>query len=435
MKKRIREKIFYGWVIVGISFFIMSIVYAVWYSFPLFYVPILGEFGWSRAETALIFSAGAIVYGIGSAIAGALLDAFGPRKTYTAATIVMVIGLVGCSQATEIWQFILFWGGLTSLGICMAGFVPCTVLVSNWFTRRRATAIGIAQAGGRESFILTPLIQSLILALGWQNTYLVMAVVTALLMIGSVQFLRHSPKDMGLLPDGETLDKVKGETGQSLENRRIVNKEWTTTNWTIPRALKESRFWAIFCIMLALGLSYGIVLTHQIAFIVDIGFTAMFAAFLLLIYGIICMAGRFCGFISDITGRELAYTIGCSGVIIGFLMLVLIRDTSTVWMLYIYVVFFGFFSGLNSPTYASAVADIFQGRHFGAILGLANIGYGLGNSIGAWFGGYIYDTYGNYVPAFAIAMLTVSLACIALWISSPRKVRLVAAKVPKITFS
>ena len=428
---RVRKKIFYGWVIVGVSFLIMSIVYAVWYSFPLLYVPILDEFGWSRADTALIFSVGAIVYGIGSAIAGALLDAFGPRKTYTIATVAMVLGLVGCSRATEIWQFILFWGGLTSLGICMAGFVPCTVLVSNWFTRRRATAIGIAQAGGRESFILTPLIQSIILALGWQNTYLVLAVVTALLITGSVQFLRHSPKDMGLLPDGETLAEVNGKTVESLEDRRIVNKEWTTTDWILPRAVKEYRFWAIFSIMLTLGISYGIVLTHQVAFIVDTGFTAMFAAYLLLIFGIVSMAGRFCGFVSDMMGREMAYTLGCSGVVLGFLMLILIRDTSSVWLLYIYVVFFGFFSGLNSPTYSATAADIFQGRHFGALLGLANIGYGLGNSIGAWFAGYIYDTFGNYVPAFAVAMVTTSLACISLWISSPRKIRLVANRVAR----
>ena len=94
IKRRRFPKIFYGWVIVFITFFIMSIVYAIWYSFPLFYVPILDEFGWSRAETALIFSLGSITYGIGSAIAGALLDRFGPRKTFTVGAVFMVIGLV-----------------------------------------------------------------------------------------------------------------------------------------------------------------------------------------------------------------------------------------------------------------------------------------------------------------------------------------------------
>ena len=67
------KRIFYGWIIVGISFWIMSIDYAIWYAFPLFYVEILREFDWTRAETAFIYSIGAVVYGVGSAVGGMLL--------------------------------------------------------------------------------------------------------------------------------------------------------------------------------------------------------------------------------------------------------------------------------------------------------------------------------------------------------------------------
>ena len=143
------KKIYYGWIIVGISFWIMSIDYAIWYAFPLFYVEILNEFGWTRAETALIYSLGAIVYGVGSAVGGMLFDKFGPKKTITFAAVVMAVGLAGCSQVAKIWHFFLFWGGMTSFGVCTAGFVPNVALVSKWFIRRRATAVGIAMAGGR----------------------------------------------------------------------------------------------------------------------------------------------------------------------------------------------------------------------------------------------------------------------------------------------
>ena len=417
------RKLFYGWVIVGISFLIMSIVYAIWYSFPLFYLPILNEFGWIRAETALIFSIGSIVYGIGSAIAGALVDRFGPRKTFTYATASIVVGLVGCSRVTEIWQFFLFWGVFASFGICMAGFVPCVALVSNWFTKKRARAVGIAQAGGRESFIMTPLIQSLILAMGWQNTYLVLAVSAAVFVIIPTQFLKRSPGDMGLLPDGETVAEQQDRMARSPDDTTTVNKEWVATNWTLLRAMKEYRFWALFSIMLTIGTAYGIVMTHQIAFMVDIGFSAMFASFMLLIFGIFSMAGRFCGFLSDMFGREATYIVGCTGVIIGFLLLLFTRDSSSAWMLYTYAICFGFFSGINSPTYASTAADIFSGGHFGAILGFANIGYGLGNAIGAWLGGYIFDITGSYFFAFALSTVMLGLACTSLLVSSPGKIR------------
>jgi hypothetical protein len=86
--------------------------------------------------------------------------------------------------------------------------------------------------------------------------------------------------------------------------KAIVNTRWATTDWTLVKALKEYRFWAVFGIMITVGTGYGIVMTHQVAFMVDIGFTALFASFTLLIYGIASMVGRFCGFVSDIFGRE-----------------------------------------------------------------------------------------------------------------------------------
>jgi MFS family permease len=237
---------------------------------------------------------------------------------------------------------------------------------------------------------------------------------------------------MGLQPDGETEALEEAQTTQSQMTRYVVDKEWASTNWTLFKGMKQLRFWAIFSIMFTIGTGYVIVLIHQVAYIVDIGFTALFASSLLLIYGIFSMTGRLCGFISDIVGRELAYAMACGGVILGYLMLIIAGTISSAWILYMYAVFFGFFSGLHSPTYAAAVADIFQGKHFGAILGFANIGYGLGSAFGAWFGGYVFDSAASYVPAFAIAMISLALAWVSLWVSSPRKIRRVAGRAPKL---
>ncbi len=419
------KKIFYGWIIVGTVFLIMFIAYAVRDSFPLFYVPILDEFGRSRAETALISSISFLVYGFGSVAAGFLLDRFGPRRTFSLGVIIMAVGLIGCSQARELWHIFLAWGIVFSVGMSAVGFVPCNVLVSRWFVKKRATALGIAQAGGRESFIISPLIQSLILFVGWRYTYLIFAVVATVVIILLAQLLRDSPRKMGLLPYGQTAVDAKEGTNKSREERLIVNREWTAKDWTPKEAMRTYRFWALLFTQFSLAVAYGTVMAHQVAFVVDIGFTAMFASFLLVIYGVLSMAGRLSAFLADVLGREVAYTIGCSGVIFAFLMLTITSGPPNSWTLYVFAAFFGLFSGLNGPTMVTAVADIFQGRAFGAIFGFTNLGFGLGNAVGRWFGGYIYDSFGNYTPAFITAMIMIALACISMWIASPRRVRVV----------
>ena len=110
-------------------------------------------------------------------------------------------------------------------------------------------------------------------------------------------------------------------------------------------------------------------------------------------------------------------------------MLILAKDTADAWMLYAYVIGFGLFVGSNAPTYAASAADIFHGRHFGSILGSADVGWGLGATLGPWLGGYIFDTTGSYSPAFVVAIIAMGLACVSLWLASPRKVRLLAGRI------
>lgn len=234
---------------------------------------------------------------------------------------------------------------------------------------------------------------------------------------------------MRLELDGLTGGKGKDETEPNWGDNLIVDKKWAATNWTLSKALRTYRFWGIFGIMVGLSTTINILSTHHVAFMIDIGFTASFAASLLVILAVTSMIGRFGGFLSDKLGRELTYTIGSIGMILAVLMLILAKDTSDAWMLYVYVIFLGLFAGSNAPTYAASAADIFHGRHFGSILGFADIGWGVGATLGPWLGGYIFDTTGSYIPAFIIAIIAISLACASLWVASPGRVRRVVGRV------
>ena len=235
---RDRPKIFYGWVIVAISFVVMTASYTGLYSWPLFYVSILEEFGWSRAGTALIFSFAGLVYALTSPISGALFDRLGPRKLFTIGASLITIGVVGCSQSSEVWQFCIFLGLFAALGLSATGFTPNVALISGWFEKKRAMAVGISAMGTRDTFLLAPLIQLIIIALGWRNAYLVLAAFAASI-IPLAQFLRTRPQDMGLLPDGLSAAEDKARTEQGYTDERIVNREWASTEWTLRKVLKK----------------------------------------------------------------------------------------------------------------------------------------------------------------------------------------------------
>src|SRR3990172_4773287 len=53
--------IFYGWVVVLTSSICLLLAYVMWHTWSVFFVAILREFGWSRADTSLAFSVASVM--------------------------------------------------------------------------------------------------------------------------------------------------------------------------------------------------------------------------------------------------------------------------------------------------------------------------------------------------------------------------------------
>lgn len=140
-------------------------------------------------------------------------------------------------------------------------------------------------------------------------------------------------------------------------------------------------------------------------------------------------AGQLSGFISDWIGREKTITLATVLSIGALVALISVRDTSQPWLLYVYAICSGYGAGLQTPTIYAGMADIFHGRHFGALGALLFTGMGIGATIGPWLGGHIYDISGSYSSAFVLCMVCFGLACIAFWIAAPRHAARLRAKI------
>ena len=58
----------------------LGLTYGVWYSYGVFLVALLNEFGWSRSVLAGAFSVFTLVHGLANPLIGSLCDRIGPRR-------------------------------------------------------------------------------------------------------------------------------------------------------------------------------------------------------------------------------------------------------------------------------------------------------------------------------------------------------------------
>ena len=176
------------------------------------------------------------------------------------------------------------------------------------------------------------------------------------------------------------------------------------------------------------GLGTYMVLAHQVKFVADVGYTSTFAAYIYALYGIIFVGGQLSSCISDWIGREITVVLANILNIVGLMALVSVNDTTQPWLLYLFAVSFGFGAGLYSPTIFAGAADLFHGKHFGAISGLLLTAMGIGGCIGPWLGGHIYDVSGTYRIAFILCMVCFALSGITFLFAAPRKAAAIRAR-------
>jgi len=416
---------FYGWVVLAVAFVAMTFAMGARNSFSAFYVVILDEFGWTRANTAGIFSVNVITYGIAAPFAGALVDRFGPKKILLIGTAILALAIMLCSIANTIYHFYFLFGVGGAIGSSLVGYPVNASILPHWFVRRRGMAFGIFTSGWGASFLLIPAVQFLIGTFGWRTSFILFGTFIGAVLFPLVAlFSQHKPQDMGLLPDGDNYLGERETTSNKAQRKMRVNEAWVKTNWTLKKAIETYQFWLIFfSFFLIFGFAENIVVVHQIALLKDVGFSSAFAALIVAFWGIMVIVGNFGSFISDKIGREKTFTLGCLISILGLFMLLLLETASHNLIAYLYAIFFGLGIGMNSPVLGAALADIFHSKNFGSINGFVVLGFGLGGIVGPWFGGFIFDTTRSYSLALIAAILATFLSFILLWIAAPRKIR------------
>jgi len=126
------------------------------------------------------------------------------------------------------------------------------------------------------------------------------------------------------------------------------------------------------------------------------------------------VAGRVVlGTVSDRMGRKVTAII-CALLQAGAMMWLL--RANDLWMFYLFALVYGFAFGGMSPVMAALIGDTFGLGRIGAILGMLEVGFGIGAAIGSAVGGFIFDVSNSYFLAFLLgaAVMLVATLLIAL---------------------
>jgi MFS family permease len=406
-------RFFYGWVITGLSTLANTLAWSVRSTFALFYVALLHEFGWGRAETALGYSLSWLLLLVFSPVAGRLNDRFGPRVLVPAGGLLLCAGLALTARTGSLWQYYLAFGLLVAAGIACI-MMPAAAVISHWFIRSRGAAMGIISAGSSLSaFLFYPLNAWLIASFGWRQALDIYGLIILLGVgpLGALLYRRH-PTDMGTVPYGmPATDGAPQARPQSVAEAREL---------TLGAALRTYQLWAVFA-MWGLGvIGYQIMMTHQVAHALAQGVDRATTAWAFGLSGLFTAAGNLLGgFLSDRWTREWVFSLGSGIGILGIWCFSALGGSHDLALLSIYAAA-GLGFGMRISLLAAIPADLFAGRHFGTILGFANGGGGVGGFIGPFLAGYLFDRTGDYDLAFTVSALAILGSAVAVWVAAPR---------------
>jgi MFS transporter, OFA family, oxalate/formate antiporter len=384
-------RIYYGYVMVGVTFLIMMISWGLYIVFGVFFDQLLEEFKWSRASISGAYSVSSIVSGVLGIAVGHLTDRFGPRIVVTVCGFFLGLGYFLMSQVNSLWQLYLFYGVI--LGIGMSGlWIPLLSPIVRWFTDKRSLMTGIIISGLTIGQLIAPLgISRLIAAHGWRMSYMVLGVAVIVLIMLLAQLLKPNP--------GRQMQASGGEKTSAKPNLDAIGRDFN-----LKEAAATLQFWLVVVIFFCIGYAAFSITVHIVPHATKLGIPEITAANILAISGGVGIIGNFVlgGLIGDKIGNRKVFIIGLVLIVAALFWM---TPSKELWILYVFAVVFGIGIGGVGTSESPLLARLFGLSSHGLIYGVVGLSWTLGGAVGPFITGYLCDVMGNYQLAFLISAI------------------------------
>ncbi len=406
-----RRKLFYGWWMLTASICVMTVIagLSVWAN-GLYVEPLEQEFGWSRAEVSLGFSAAILVAGFAGPLIGMWIDRFGPRSamlvgsTMTGATYVLL------AFTDSLWQWYLF-AAINAGFRQMTFFIPMQVLASRWFDRRRGAALSILGTGfALGGFLLLPLVALVIDLTDWRGGFLFSGALSAGVVVPITLFvLRDWPSDKGTYADGEP-------PLQTSDNADLH----ISPGMTLSQTVRHPLFWVLSIALMLFF--FGIIgwTVHIVPFFESRGISRETAALLVSgTSGAGIITRLLIGTIADRFHRfEMAAALLTSMLVLAMVSVLLDAGWLGVGL---FLTFWLLGTSAGALAESLTLTRAFGLSHFATILGVVVVIETCGEILSPSLAGLIYDETGSYDLALIMYACTFVVSTLLFAVASRMK--------------
>ena len=416
-----RPALFYGWYIVATSFVVqLACPFYLSSTLGVLLKSITTDLGVSRGTFSLMRSLELVAYAAVSPWVGSLLDRYGARGLMVIGAAISVVGFLMLGYARNFWEFTLLRVGPVSIGHALVCYFVINVTISRWFVKKRGRAVAIAHLGqGLSKTTISVVAAYLLTAIGWRRMWMLFGgLVVFLILIPAALFMRRSPEDMGLHPDGAPGPYEADAASNPDASRR--GQAPADTTWTRREAVGTSAFWFITLIFSTVDLGIAGFNLHVFSFISDMGYSIPQAGTVVMVMaGTQLGSGLLLGFISErMSVRKstaLMFVVQAAG---------LVAAMQTAELTWLYAAFFLYGFGLGGVQVLQEVmwANYFGRLSLGTVRGLSVPILLLFAAAGAPFFGYLYDYTGSYDLSLKL-FIAVQVVCAGLTLLIRRPVK------------
>jgi sugar phosphate permease len=221
-QSKVKRVLSYRWAVFGTLAIAYFFVYFHRVSTAVVSADLQTTFGVGASSIALLSSAYFYAYTIMQLPSGILTDSLGPRKTVSVFTLVAAVGAILTGIASS-FELVIAGRLLIGIGVAMV-YIPLMKILAAWYRQNEfASLSGILLAVGNIGALSAAGPLALMSdALGWQQVFLMLGVITLFLALAAWTITRDRPSDMGLpsiqeieaeekgepVPDAKTMEKI-----------------------------------------------------------------------------------------------------------------------------------------------------------------------------------------------------------------------------------